>query len=313
MLSRTAASLFWFARYIERADNTARILETANRLSAMPLSYSGESNEWVSAVAATGNLQAFEETCDEATAETVLEFLAFSTDNESSIKMCLDRARTNARAVRTALTAVMWEAINTAWLDLRRIDGRNLGRSGRDDFLSRVKEAALRLDGSAYRTMLRHESYFFFRLGVMLERADSTARILDVKYHLLLPENAKIGGGIDYFQWSSILRIVGANTAYNWVYHQSLKPWLIADLLVLRKELPRSLAACYDVIRETLDELASSIGRQGPAQRLARSIRTRLANANIDDVFRNGLHEFLTDFVAENARLGQAIAEQYLS
>ncbi len=313
MLSRTAASLFWFARYIERADNTARILETANRLSAMPLSYSGESNEWMSAVAATGNLSAFKEQYDEATAETVLDYLAFSTDNPSSIKMCLDRARANARAVRTALTAVMWEAINTAWLDLRRIDGRDLSRSARDDFLHRVKEAALRLDGSAYRTMLRHESYFFFRLGVMLERADSTARILDVKYHLLLPENAKIGGGIDYFQWSSILRIVGANTAYNWVYHQSLKPWLVADLLVLRSELPRSLAACYDVIRETLDELANSIGRQGPAQRLARSMRTRLANANIDDIFRSGLHEFLTDFVSENARLGRAVVDQYLT
>ena len=313
MLSRTADNLFWMARYIERADNVARILEGASRLSAMPISYSGESNEWESAVAATGNLALFEEAHDEANPETVLDFLAFSPENSSSIKSCIDKARSNARAVRTALTAVMWEAINSAWLDLRRIDGSNLGRAARADFLTRVREAALRIDGSAYRTMLRHDSYFFFRLGVMLERADNTARILDVKYHLLLPENARIGGGLDYFQWSSILRIVGANTAYHWVYRQSLKPWLVADLLVLRPEMPRSVAACYDVLRETLDEIANDYGRQGPAQRLARSIRTRLANLDIEEVFKRGLHESLLELLDDNAKLGAAIVEQYLA
>ena len=247
------------------------------------------------------------------TSENVIDFLAFSMDNPSSIKPCIETARHNARAVRTALTGVMWEAINGAWLDLRRVDGRNLGRSALDSFLSRVKEAALRLDGSAYRTMLRNDTYYFFRLGVMLERADNTARILDVKYNILLPEHTNVGGGLDYFQWSSILRIVSAEIAYHRVYRESLKPWLVADLLVFNAEMPRSLAACYDAIRDTVDRLAHEYGRQGQVQRLARTIRTRLANANIDDVFRSGLHEFLTDFVAENARLGQAVAEQYLS
>lgn len=313
MLSRTAASLFWFARYIERADNTARILEAANRLSAMPIAYSGSTNEWESAVAATGGLPGFTEAYGEPDAKSVVEYLAFSRDNPSSIKMCLETGRANARAVRTSLTAVMWEAINGAWLDLRRVDNLDLGRSALNAFLARVKEAALRLDGSAYRTMLRSDSYFFFRLGVMLERADNTARILDVKYNLLLPEHTYVGGGLDFFQWSSILRIVSADVAYHRIYRQSLRPWLIADLLVLRAEMPRSLAACYDSIRETLDSLATKYGRQGPAQRLARSTRTRLANANIDDVFRDGLHEFLTDFVAENTRIGGAIVDQYLS
>lgn len=313
MLSRTADNLFWFARYIERADNIARILEASNRLSAMPLAYSGTTNEWESAIAATGTMRAFMQHHDEITAKSVIDFLAFSRSNSSSIKMCIETARANARAVRTALTAVMWEAINGAWLDLRRVDGTNMKRGALDQFLSSVKEAALRLDGSAYRTMLRSDAYFFFRLGVMLERADNTARILDVKYNLLLPEHINVGGGLDYFQWSSILRIVSADVAYHRIYRQSLKPWLVADLLVLRAEMPRSLTACYDAIRETLDRLANEYGRQGPSQRLARSIRTRLANANIDDIFRSGLHEFLTDFVGENARLGQAIVDQYLS
>lgn len=313
MLSRTADSLFWFARYVERADNIARIIEAANRLSAMPITYSGATNEWESAVAATGTLPAFLATGAEPSSESVLNFLAFSPTNPSSIKSCIETARFNARAVRTALTAVMWESINGAWLDLRRIDGKNMKRTALDDFLSRVKEASLRLDGAAYRTMLRSEAYYFFVLGVMLERADNTARILDVKYHLLLPENAEVGGGLDYFQWTSILRTVSAQTAYHWVYRQSVKPWLVADLLVLKPEMPRSLASCYDAIRETLDLLGHEYGRQGPAQRMARMMRTKLANANIGDIFQSGLHEFLTEFLAENARLGEAISAQYLS
>ena len=183
-----------------------------------------------------------------------------------------------------------------------------------NDFLSRVKEACLRFDGSAYRTMLRNDVYYFLRLGFYLERADNTARILDVKYHLLLPEEANVGGGLDYFQWSSILRSVSALTAYRWVYHESLKPWLIADLLVLNEQMPRSLASCYENLSSFLDELSLAYGRQGNAQRIARSTRTRLQNAQISDIFlKKGLHEFLTDFIAENSRLGAAITDQYLT
>ncbi len=162
--------------------------------------------------------------------------------------------------------------------------------------------------------MLRNDVYFFLRLGVYLERADNTARILDVKYHVLLPEEASVGGGLDYFQWSSILRSVSALTAYRWVYHESLKPWLIADLLILNEQMPRSLASCYENLANYLDELSQAYGRQGQAQRTARSIRTRLQNASISDIFQQkGLHEFLTEFIADNARLGDAIAEQYLA
>ncbi len=314
MLSRTADSLFWLARYVERADNTARIIDAANRLAAMPIAYAGESNEWESALAAAGALYAFEATGKTPDRDSVIDFLAFSNDNPSSIKLCLETARHNGRAERTALTSDMWEAINAGWLDLKRFDGTRMDRDTLTEFLSRVKEACLRFDGSAYRTMLRSDAYFFLRLGVYLERADSTARILDVKYHLLLPEDAPVGGGLDYFQWASILRSVSALTAYRWVYHESLKPWLIADLLVLNEKLPRSLASCYENLAAFLDELSVAYGRQGPAQRIARSIRTRLQNAQITDIFqRPGLHEFLTDFTADNTRLGEAITAQYLT
>jgi uncharacterized alpha-E superfamily protein len=314
MLSRTADSLFWLSRYVERADNTARIIDAASRLTAMPISYAGTSNEWESALAAAGALDGFEVYYAEASRDAVIDYLAFSTANPSSIRSCLETARANARAVRTALTADMWEAINAGWLELKRFDGTRMDRPSLNEFLSRVKEACLRFDGSAYRTMLRNDVYFFSRIGVYLERADSTARILDVKYHVLLPEPANVGGGLDYFQWSSILRSVSALTAYRWVYRESLKPWLIADLLVLNEQMPRSLASCYENLTAYLDDVSLAYGRQGIAQRTARSIRNKLQNSTIADIFqRTGLHEFLSDFIADNGRLGAAIAEQYLT
>jgi uncharacterized alpha-E superfamily protein len=313
VLSRTADSLFWLSRYVERADNTARIIDAASRLTAMPISYAGTSNEWESALAAAGVLTGFDRHYPEASRDAVIDYLAFSTANPSSIKSCLETARNNARAVRTALTAEMWEAINAGWLELKRFDGTKMDRPTLNEFLSRVKEACLRFDGSAYRTMLRNDVYFFSRIGVYLERADNTARILDVKYHVLLPEPANVGGGLDYFQWSSILRSVSALTAYRWVYRESLKPWLIADLLVLNEQMPRSLASCYENLTAYLDDLSLAYGRQGAAQRAARSIRTKLQNSTIADIFqKTGLHEFLTEFIADNTRLGAAIAEQYL-
>ncbi|MCX5496979.1 alpha-E domain-containing protein [Kaistia dalseonensis] len=312
MLSRTADNLFWLARYVERAENTARIVDAANRLAAMPISYAGSSNEWESAVAATGSLGLFKTLGKEATSENVIEFLAFSQENPSSIRSCLERARVNARTVRTALTSEMWEAINGAWLGLKNFRNISHDRLRLNEFLTYVKEASVRFDGSAYRTMLRNDAFFFSGLGTFIERADNTARILDVKYHLLLPEHEAVGGGLDFFQWSSILRSVSANTAYHWVYRESLKPWLVADLLVLNDQLPRSLASCYDHICAFLDELSLAYGRQGPAQRVARSTRNRLQNATIQDVFQGGLHEFLTEFIGENGRLGQAITDQYL-
>jgi uncharacterized alpha-E superfamily protein len=314
MLSRTADSLFWVSRYVERADNTARIIDAASRLVTMPIAYAGTSNEWESALAAAGSLWSFQERYAAADRDAVIDFLAFSPDNPSSIRSCIETARHNARSVRGALTAEMWEAINAAWLELKRYDGRTMDRMALNDFLTRVKEACLRFDGSAYRTMLRNDVYFFSRIGVYLERADNTARILDVKYHLLLPEEATVGGGLDYFQWASILRSVSALTAYRWVYRQSLKPWLIADLLVLNEQMPRSLASCYENLTAFLDELSLAYGRQGAAQRTARSIRTRLQNASISDIFqKKGLHEFLSEFIADNGRLGAAITDQYLT
>jgi uncharacterized alpha-E superfamily protein len=312
MLSRHADNLFWLARYVERAENTARLLEAASRLSAMPVEHADGRNEWEMAVLATGGGDAFRSAVGEANSRAVIDFLAFSPDNPSSIRSCLEIARSNARSVRTALTMDMWETINSGWLEMRRNSAARMSRQQLSDFLSWVKETSLRFDGSAYRTMLRNDAYYFLRLGTNIERADFTARILSVKADVLNPDRPSAGGGFDYYQWSWILRSVSALTSYHWVYRDNLKPHLVADLLILREEMPRSLVSCYKNATRFLDEIARDYGRQGPAQRTARSTLGRLQETDPDGLFREGLAEFLADFVSDNSRLGSAIAEQYL-
>ncbi len=312
MLSRTADNLYWLARYVERAEYLARILEVTQRLTTLPLAYVGSSNEWESAVATAGCAHAFAAAYPEANEEAVTDFLCFSSANPSSIRNCFEIARTNARAVRTALTVEMWDAINGTWLELRRFGNGPTSREEFMRFLRWVQESSLRFDGSAYRTMLRNDAYWFSRLGVFMERADNTARILDVKYHMLLPAHERVGGPLDYFQWSAILRSVSALTAYHWVYRESVKPWWIADLLILRDEMPRSLASCYENLVLHLDHIARAYGRQGTAQRQARTVRARLENSRMEEIFQQGLHEFISQFIDDNNRLGVAISEQYL-
>lgn len=312
LLSRTAGSLFWTARYIERAENTARLLEAATRLSNVKGNGEQVSNEWESAVLATGMEELFHERYNETSARTVVDFLAFSEANPSSIRSCLEAARANARSVRTAITIEMWETINAAWLELKRY--RTFGQSRGEllEFLRFVKQVAQSVDGIAHRTMLRSDGFSFFQLGGAIERADTTARILDVKYHVLLPAGERVGGGLDYFQWTSILRSVSALTAYHWVYRQSLKPWLIADLLILNEKMPRSLSSSYGNVTRHLDSLSKTYGRQGKAQRMARTIHSEFRNREIDSIFQAGLHEFVEDFISRNNDLGAVIAEQYL-
>ena len=312
MLSRTADNLYWLSRYTERADFVARILDATMRLAALPASYGGERNEWEGAVAAAGSLEEFSRLYSAVNEDTVRDFLAFSPNNPSSICRSIETARENARSVRTALTTEMWEAINGAWLELKHFNNADMNREEFARFLDWVKGVSLAFDGSAYRSMLRNDAYWFTRLGLAIERADNTARILDVKYHVLLPETERVGGSLDYFQWTTILREVSALTAYHWVYRESVKPWLVADLLILNRQMPRSLANCYELLVRHLDLIAEAYGRRGPSQRLASNMLARLSSARIEGIFTMGLHEFIAEFIEENNKLGAAMTEQYL-
>ncbi|MBV9288960.1 MAG: alpha-E domain-containing protein, partial [Hyphomicrobiales bacterium] len=266
---------------------------------------------------AVGALDSFHEAHDSLDEPNAVEHLTFDRTNPSSICNCLENARANGRAVRTALTTETWTAINEAWLELKRFEARRLGvkefdREALIRFLEYVKKASLDFDGSCYRTMLRNDAYWFNRLGVFIERADNTARLLDVKYHLLLPSTEPVGGSLDYFQWVAILRAVSAATAYHWVYRDRVKPWLIADLLILKRAMPRSLISCYEHIDNVLDSLARDDGRSGLAQRQARAMHGKLERLSMDRIFQGGLHEFITSFIEDNARLSNTISEQYL-
>lgn len=312
MLSRTAGNLYWVGRYLERADYLSRLLEATLRLASLPSSYGGASNAWESALAAAWMTKAHAERGSPLDEYGVCEFLTVDPANPSCIRACLEQARANARSVRTALTLEAWEAINGAWLEVQKFGTRLESREALVAALEQVKASMLNFDGAAHRTMLRGDAYWFIRLGAAVERADNTARLLDVKYHLLLPRGEAVGGSLDYFQWTTILRTVSALTAYRWVYRDSVKPWLVADLLILNRQMPRSLASCYDEVLRFLDMLALESGRRGPAHRLATAGHGKLAQASIDDIFKRGLHEFLRAFIADNNKLGAAIADQYL-
>ena len=297
---------------MERADFLARILDAASRLASLPSSQGSSGDPWASALESSGAAAGFYAKHEVADERAVRHFLAFDPDNSSSIKCCLERARHNARSVRTALTVELWEAINEAWIDLKSFESGLDDREAFARFLEWVKSVSLTFDGAAYRTMLRADAYWFLRIGDQIERADNTARLLDVKYHLLLPEGENVGGQLDYFQWTTLLREVSALTAYRWVYRDTIQAWLVADLLILNRQMPRSLASCQAEMAAGLDQIAEAYGRRGQSQRLASATLRKLSDSKIEQIFQSGLHEFISSFIDENNRLGAAITEQYL-
>ncbi|HEX8586327.1 MAG TPA: alpha-E domain-containing protein [Allosphingosinicella sp.] len=310
MLSRTASNLYWIGRYMERAEFTTRLIEATLRLSSLSYGADAASAAWESALAVVGRGPARGEPAPPgATAFNVCRTLALDMDNPNSVRSCLARARDNARSARNALTSEVWQAINRAWLDIR--DRTSPG--GTQSTLSLVE--ALKADSRGFEgalvRMLRHESFWFMRLGSAIERGDNTARLLDVKYYLLLPKGQQVGGVLDRDQWTAILQTVSARNAYRLFYQDTLKPWLVADMLLFRSELPRSIVGTSTEVVDLLADIGGRTGRQGEADRLARLRHTQLAETNIDAVFRGGLHEFLKEYIAQNNRLDAAISHQF--
>lgn len=308
MLSRTALNLYWIGRYVERAEFTARLLEATIRLDSLSSRPAGEA-AWSSALAVAAAEYGFGETGDTVTHTNVARYLALAEANPSSIRSCLRNARTNARAVRTALSREAWETVNRAWMSVR--DRSNPGGTQTTlNLIDQVKAEARGFEGSVHR-MLRNEASWFLHLGTAMERADNTARLLDVKYHLLLPEGAEVGGAIDRDQWTTILHTVSAVTSYRWLYREGLQPWLVAEMLILRNELPRSIIASFEEIAAMLNQLSRRSSKQGEADRLARGRLAKLRQGKIGELFQSGLHEYLRDFLNEMRGLDQAIAHQF--
>ncbi len=312
MLSRTADNLYWLARYMERAENIARIVMVGHRMTSLARSLGNSGNEWHSTLLAAGCEPAFFAKHAEASAPLVIDYLVRDPDNPSSIFTCLETARRNARAVRTALTVDMWDALNETWYQARG-GGRFAATADLPALVDWVKERSLLFAGAYANTMLRNDAYYFTRLGTFIERADNTARILDVKYHVLMPRHEGIGGALDYYHWQAILRSVSALRSYHWVYQDRLKPWLVAELLLLRPEMPRSLLSCYEQIIRHLELLAEAYGgKRGECHRIAGELHAKLRFGRIQDIFQSGLHEFLTEFIDRSVTLGDEISSLYL-
>jgi uncharacterized alpha-E superfamily protein len=308
MLARAADSMFWLARYMERMDSLSRLMEAAQLMAGL----SNQDEEWRSALIAAGVLPAFLKKYDAVTTERAARFIGCDPDNASSILSCLEKARINARAMRTMLTRDMWDAVNGAWLEGRRLGPNDFRPEMLPDTLDWVRTISNRFTGAYQQTMLRNEIYSFVALGASIERADNTARILDVKYHVLLPDYSGVGGMLDYYQWTSILRSVSAVRAYQWIYRDEVKPWNVAELLLLRPEMPRSLRACYDDIVYCLDALADDDGRRGEAHDVAGAIAAQLKFARIEDIFQTGLHEHLTELIQRTGELGGLVRDFYM-
>lgn len=311
MLSRTADHLYWMARYIERAENMARVLDVTYNMSLVPNAAESESALWEPALQIAGNIEAFEARYDEYTAANVIHYLAMDEENPSSIFNALRSARENARAVRVALSAETWENINALWLEFGQFFGANLAESGLSAFCDWVKSRSHLFRGVSFGTMLRDDAFRFVRLGTFIERADNTARLLDVKYHLLLPDEEEIGGAVDYYEWSAVLRSVSAFQAYQKVFSDTIEPWRVAELLVLRDDMPRSLHACFDEITPILEQLSGR--RNSECRRIAGELHARLHYGRMDEIFQEGLHEFLEDFVSCNNNLGVEIQRSFLN
>ncbi|MBU6206754.1 MAG: alpha-E domain-containing protein [Alphaproteobacteria bacterium] len=308
MLSRTAASLYWLGRYAERADFSARLIEATVRLDALSTRPAG-SAAWASALNVIDAGEAFAALGKHVEQRHVAPFLLCSPDHPGSIWRCLEAARTNARAVRMALSRESWSAINNAWL---RVSTGGVPKDGAGllALLEGVHSSALSLTGAIER-MLKHPSSMFMRLGGAIERVDNTARLLDVKYHILLPEEEVVGGVLDRDQWTTILQTVSAVNAYRFLYSGGLNARNVIEFLVLRPELPRSLIAGAQEALEQLQHIAEVTHNFSAADSLAMTRLAVLRRLKVDAIIGEGLHEYLEDFIEQNAALDQAISTQF--
>jgi uncharacterized alpha-E superfamily protein len=309
LLGRTANGLYWMNRYIERAENMARLLDAGLRMALTRSESAAE--EWTSVVVSAGAEPAFRRRHDEFSVATVSDFLLRDTGNPSSVVSSIETARNNARMVRTALTRETWESINEAWMSLKRMLGGPIDARELPKVLDAIKRETALIRGTFFGTMLRNEIFDFSQIGTFVERADNTARILDVKYYVLLPSISWVGSSLDNYQWESILRSVSAHRSYRWVYEAEYKPTNIADYLILNFRMPRSLAFCYRNIAESLRYLGDEYGVRHPCHATVDKTLARLEVGSIKDVFDTGLHEFLDAFISDNSRLGDQVAEDY--
>ncbi|HTN26404.1 MAG TPA: alpha-E domain-containing protein [Burkholderiales bacterium] len=309
MLSRVADRIFWMSRQMERAENMARILGVTSDLSVFGTRETQQQN-LIAPLTITDTSKDFFSRYDGITLKNLIEFHALDDQNPSSIYSCLRLARESAHEVRWQITSEMWETLNATWLEMRGIKRDKIDGAGATRFFDWVKDRSHLFRGVTYGTIVRGEAFDFSRIGTFLERADNTARILDVKYHILLPSVADVGGALDYYQWTALLRSVSSFETYRTLYRDQILPIKVAELLILERRMPRSLAACLDQITIALGRITGQ--QDAPAKRLASELNARVTHAHIEEIFQDGLHEYLEKCLVDFADLGARIQRAYL-
>lgn len=312
MLSRVASSVYWAARYIERAENTARWVDVNLQMSLdAPISFS---DQWQPLIAITGELPAFLDRYEFATRERVLRYLTTDADNPSSILSCIRQARENARSIREVISSEMWEEINHFYLRVSEYAAADRASLDSHDFFNDVKLRSHLVAGVADNTMSHSEAWHFFQLGRLLERADNTSRLLDMKYFLLLPSAEDVGGPIDEMQWSILLRSASAFEMYRKRYGR-IEPEHVVEFLMLDTELPRAILYCLTHADESVHAIAGSPPEtvRNPVERLLGRLRAELAYAQASEIIASGLHEYCDRFQVRLNEVGEAVSKTFFT
>jgi uncharacterized alpha-E superfamily protein len=309
MLGKTAGGLFWMFRYLERSENTARLVDAGFRMALVRGGAMAE--EWASVIDTAGARNAYLSKYAAFDGPSVVDFLLREPQNPSSVLSCLQSARSSARLVRTALTREVWEATNECWMAVKEALKRPVREQDMTDVLGLVRQQSALVRGALHGSMLRNDGYDFARIGTFLERADNTARILDVKYYVLLPSLAQIGSSLDNMQWETVLRSVAGQRAYRWLTGGEIAPKGIAEFVILDSRMPRSLIFSVTKIADNLSYLEKAYGHRHACQEMAEALLAKLQGKRIESVFEHGLHEFLTEFLADVGALGAQIEQDY--
>jgi len=309
MLGKNAGGLYWMFRYLERAGNTARLIEAGFRI-ALTRS-TDPASEWKSVIITSASQEDYDAKYDGYDSARVIDFLLRDPDNPNSVLSVIKVARDNARMVRTSLTTEVWSSVNETWMLYNRILKTPISETDLPEVLAAIRQQSALVRGALHGTMLRNDIYDFCRLGTFIERMDSTARIIDVKYHALLPAASFVGSSMDNVQWEMILRSVSAHASFRWAVEGGYNAPNIANFLILDNRLPRSLAYCAAQIVDNLDYLAQDYGERSQSLERAEAMSTKLKTHDISSIFDEGLHEFLTTFIADTNALGMQIEQDY--
>jgi uncharacterized alpha-E superfamily protein len=297
------------ARYTERAENTARMLDVNIQTQLLPQSIEAAKQSWRAVLGISELLPAFDEKYGILSRKDVLDFMVCDPMNPSSIVSCLTSARENARAVRGTLTTEVWETQNTTWLDMAGLLKDGILDRDPSEFFEWVKHRSHLSRGVTIGTMLKDEAFYFIRLGTFLERADNTARLLDVKFHGADGEQLT-ASEMDYYHWAAVLRSVSAFETYRKTYRDVITPERVAELLILRGEMPRSLMACMTEVVNNLAQVHNDVSRE--TERFAGRLHAGLRFNSIEDIMRRGLHDYLTEFLEEVYELGNRVSHDFL-